>query len=314
MKPTSPETKTECLLCGLQFNHRKSLGLSYRKVLRALFFNRNSKVVNVSDKFIGSSLIRHTKNNCNKNQSQRRKSCNQCVANKSKCNLKRPTCSRCSLRHIACEYAGSGAAEPESPGIASAPLGFELETMPTFQPQSLSARFDSSVFEPFFGDLGPFSPFQPSTLTLQDPQHIAGQDLLPYNDYVSFASSDLIQTQSNLQLEPKSEPNSVALANHSMEFIFRVCRTWPQMLADGFQIPPIFHPTHLASHINLPRQLATCITLVKMWHGQCPGAEEIVRATIRQELDQLMDNVSTIIYRTSETSLNVPWNTARRIG
>jgi hypothetical protein len=168
--------------------------------------------------------------------------------------------------------------------------------MPTFQPQSLSARFDSSVFEPFFGDLGPFSPFQPSTLTLQDPQHIAGQDLLPYNDYVSFASSDLIQTQSNLQLEPKSEPNSVALANHSMEFIFRVCRTWPQMLADGFQIPPIFHPTHLASHINLPRQLATCITLVKMWHGQCPGAEEIVRATIRQELDQLMDNVSTIIY------------------
>ncbi|KAF7893859.1 hypothetical protein EAF00_007373 [Botryotinia globosa] len=70
-----------------------------------------------------------------------------------------------------------------------------------------------------------------------------------------------------------------------MELIFRVFRTWPQMLAEGFQLPPIFHSTRFAQHDVLPRPLATCTTLVKMWHGQSVGAEEIVRKTIISELN-----------------------------
>lgn len=77
-----------------------------------------------------------------------------------------------------------------------------------------------------------------------------------------------------------------------MELIFRVLRTWPHMLAEEFQLPPIFHSTQFASQVEMPRPLATCITLVKMWHGQCAGAEGLVRDTILRELDLIIRQVS----------------------
>lgn len=259
-------------------------------------FVRQNQIVLSADTYAGSSLIRHLRNKCNKNQPQRRKSCNQCIATKSKCNLTRPTCSRCSLRHIPCEYASFGVDQPEqaaSPGITSASLNFAFDTTPTFQPLNLSARFDSTVFDPFFADLGPWSPLQLSELSVQAPQHM-GLELLPFNDSISCVTPGNAESGLNNRLELSSDSTSIALANHSMELILRVFRTWPQMLADGFQIPPIFHSTHLPSQMKLPQPLATCITLVKMWHGQCPGAEGIVRVTIRQELDLIIDRVSPL--------------------
>lgn len=263
-------------------------------------FVRQHQIVLSAKTYTGSSLVRHLRNNCNKKQPQRRKSCNQCIATKSKCNLTRPTCLRCSLRQIPCAYTGSRVGQPEqpaSPGITSASLNFDLNTMPTFQPQNPSATFDSTVFDPFFADLGPWSPSQLSELAVQAPQHM-GLGLLPFNDSISCATPGIADSESesgsNQRLGLSSDSNSIALANHSMELIFRVFRTWPQMLADGFQIPPIFHSTHLPSQMKLPQPLATCITLVKMWHGQCPGAEEIVRVTIRQELDLVVDRVCAL--------------------
>lgn len=86
--------------------------------------------------------------------------------------------------------------------------------------------------------------------------------------------------------------NSVALTNHSMELIFRVLRTWPCMLAEEFQSPPLFHFTHLAQSESLPRPLATCISVAKMWNGHYAGAEEIVRSTVLKELDSIVQSVS----------------------
>ncbi|PYI12199.1 hypothetical protein BO78DRAFT_441337 [Aspergillus sclerotiicarbonarius CBS 121057] len=253
--------KAACPFCGLQFNYR-------------------------------SSLIRHLKNKCNKNPPQRRKSCNQCAADKAKCSLKRPSCSRCSMRHIPCMYASP---EPESPGIASAAPSVQqtipntpcLDPLPTFQPQALASTFDPSLFEPFFSDLGSWHSLQPSDLALRFPQHMESLELLSFPNNISCASPAVAQ-----QPQPNSDPNAVALANHIMELLFRVLRTWPQMLADEFQMPPIFHSTQVDPSAKLPRPLATCITLAKMWHGQRAGAEGIVRETILKELDLIIHRVS----------------------
>lgn len=287
----SIDSKRECTLCGVQFNHRKSLGSSFYLPLV-----RQNHIAIAADTCTGSSLIRHVKNNCNKNQSQRRKSCNQCIANKSKCNLKRPACSRCSLRNVSCAYDSPGEEQPEhaSPGIASPSQVFAFENMPTFQPLNISTKFDTTLFDPFFTDFAPWSPSQLLELAPQAP-HNMGLELLPFNDSVSCTNSMLTESGSNQRLGPSADSNSIALANHSMELIFRIFRTWPQMLADGFQIPPIFHSTHLASQTKLPQSLATCITLAKMWHGHCPGAEEVVRVTIRKELDLVIDKVSSLL-------------------
>jgi hypothetical protein len=98
--------------------------------------------------------------------------------------LARPTCSRCALRNIACEYASpvvEQSEQPASPGIASAGLGLDLDTMPSFQASGLSSTFDSSLFEPFF-DLQPWSPQLISELVMQPQPSIEGRELLPFND------------------------------------------------------------------------------------------------------------------------------------
>jgi hypothetical protein len=64
------------------------------------------------------------------------------------------------------------------------------------------------------------------------------------------------------------------------------------MLAEEFQTPPLFHCTQIAQNKELPPALAHCITLTKMWHGQCQGAEEMVRKAILKELDSIADLVS----------------------
>lgn len=81
-----------------------------------------------------------------------------------------------------------------------------------------------------------------------------------------------------------------------MELIFRVLRTWPKMLAEEFQAPPLFHATQLTPGTKLPLPLATCITLTKMWNGTCEGAEDLVRKTILHELGNLVDRVCSTFW------------------
>ena len=68
-----------------------------------------------------------------------------------------------------------------------------------------------------------------------------------FKDSIGCVTPVLAQAEIIHQSESTSKPKCVALANHSMELILRVFRTWPQMLAEGFQLPSIFHSTHFAS-------------------------------------------------------------------
>ncbi|TEY40736.1 hypothetical protein BOTCAL_0424g00050 [Botryotinia calthae] len=211
--------------------------------------------------------------------------------------LKRPTCSRCHARNIPCQYTISE--EPSTPTIGRYDLS-ESERIatgsaspnisPPFRPQFLQSAFDPSLFDTFFTDVGTWSPMPPLDLDSLSPQHI------DYSGLSSFGREDggiselgRLNHIPSTELQSSPESNSIALANHSMELIFRVFRTWPQMLAEGFQLPPIFHTTHFAQEDVLPRPLATCTTLVKMWHGQSIGAEDIVRKTIISELNHIVN-------------------------
>lgn len=112
---------------------------------------------------------------------------------------------------------------------------------------------------------------------------------LPFNSSSMFWSSGLYTLHG-----PGSQ-----LVYNSMELILRVLRSWPGMLAEGFQTPPLFHHTQLpafweetASSPVTP-QLANCITITKMWHGQQPGAEQLVQDTILREVDSLLEGFSS---------------------
>lgn len=242
-----------------------------------------------------SSLIRHVRNKCNRNQPQRRKACNQCASDKARCSLRRPSCSRCQTRGIHCQY--TAAEEPNTPRSGAGELRIEEEDMPdfsttevlnTFQPQLFQSAFDPNLFDAFFSDLPPWSSVLPSDLALRSLQNsgTSGQEA---------ASCDNSRRPS-LQLQNPPRFSSAALANHSMELIFRVLRTWPCMLAEEFQVPPLFHFTHFAQPESLPRSLATCISLAKMWNGHYAGAQEMVRSTVLKELDLIVQSVSARTY------------------
>lgn len=249
----------------------------------------------------GSSLIRHLKNNCNKSQSQtrRRKSCHQCVADKSRCNLKRPSCSRCSVRSIPCQY--TSADTTDTPEIDDNNVRINNDTpsvsLPEVslmtQPYEFQSIFDPNLFDSFFSGSDPWDPTQLTSLALRSPQ-AGSAELFSLNNSSGCDTPELIRATPppNPLSGSPADTNSIALANHSMELIFRVLRTWPEMLAEEFQLPPLFHSTQIAPNKILPSPLANCITLTKMWHGQCEGAEEMVRKTILKELDSIIDQVS----------------------
>ncbi|OQE34814.1 hypothetical protein PENCOP_c015G08947 [Penicillium coprophilum] len=273
----STEKSAECPFCATHFSHR-------------------------------SSLIRHLKNNCNKSQPHalRRKSCHQCVADKARCNLKRPNCSRCSLRSIPCQYTSVDAAE--TPEVENSEPMIDIDTTSArlpdkslmTQPQELQSIFDPNLFDSFFSGLGPWDLIQPTSLALRSPQ-AASPDFFSLNISSGCNTPELVRGISPPAPQSSSPvaTNSIALANHSMELIFRVLRTWPKMLAEEFQIPPLFHSTHITPNKTLPSPLANCITLTKMWHGQCEGAEDLVRKTILKELDSIVDKSE----RLDETTL-----------
>jgi hypothetical protein len=80
------------------------------------------------------------------------------------------------------------------------------------------------------------------------------------------------------------------LARHSMDMMLRIFRTWPRMVAKGIQLPPIIHSAPVLETTE-PTPLGNCFTLVKMWDGQSPGSESIVKETLKREMQSLLDKV-----------------------
>ncbi|KAL4733633.1 hypothetical protein BDV11DRAFT_213617 [Aspergillus similis] len=231
-------------------------------------------------------LLCHDKCNQPRPQTIRRKSCSQCVADKTRCNLKRPSCSRCSMRQILCHY------PTPFPDLSDCPSPEREETAlaPQFTPAALSeeptgilvlpepqAADSSSLFEALLADAPLWDmSFPLDTSTLPSPR------------------CDSAALVANGSAQPAAESPAAALANHSMEFIFRVLRSWPRMLAENFQTPPFIHHSHVADSKTLPQPLANCFTLVKMWHGQCQGAEDMVHHLVVNELNSILTKLDDL--------------------
>ncbi|KAL3455189.1 hypothetical protein BJX64DRAFT_297910 [Aspergillus heterothallicus] len=237
MGSSETEKRTQCPFCATTFSHR-------------------------------SSLIRHRRKKCNQPQPQtvRRKACTQCVTDKTRCSLKRPSCSRCSLRQIPCQYpyptpdSSTTTSPPPESDNTNPSLQVEAPVLPEVAqqtsdlpeppiPASSSSSSSSSFFDTFF------------------PSDSCTWDLSLTGDINSL-------------LAPRRD--SVAL------FIFRVLRSWPRILAEEFQTPPLIHHTHVADGKRLPMPLANCFTLVKMWHGRCQGSDEMVHRLIENEVNTLL--------------------------
>jgi hypothetical protein len=247
------------------------------------------------------SLRRHAKG-CSelKTLNSRRKSCKHCSLAKVKCDLQRPACSRCLLREISCQYVtdvpvksvnhldnrATPVDQQQITGLANEDSGPLEEHQPAAQ-----------VTESIIPGPDPLPPFSPEYVDSVEPA--AGSSVVSANgNHVAHESSmmtfeiDIMENQWAPQLMPT--PVTPPLAKHSMEFIFRVLRTWPGIVASEVQLPPIIHISQI-SNSSLPLPLANCFTVAKMWDGQRPGAENLVHHTAVNEMTCLFIEVRTAI-------------------
>lgn len=273
--------------------------------------------------------MRHTRKSCNQPtlSNARRKSCNQCALAKAKCDLRRPACGRCVSRGTRCSYPHSSQSSQSSPVENDNSLNDISEPCTSEPPENSRNSTDNSqsFSAAHLLDSGDDAlsninyPF-PSTSTPDHNHHTGNfQDTVP-----SLEHADIFQFSTGLatsELHPDllgplagipyiiAEIPLTDLTRNSMELIFRVMRTWPRMIAEEFQYPPIFHFSQVeekgqegSSSMRLPPPLAKCFTLAKMWHGCCEGAEDIVRSTILKEVAYLLEQVCCWLFVVLYTS------------
>ena len=172
----------------------------------------------------------------------------------------------------------------------------DADEAPTTQLQEPQTMSSANIFDSLFSIPTDWDHTQQMDLAVHSPQLADPAESVLVDYHADHPGSpESIQFESH-SLQHHSTEISSALANHSMELIFRVLRTWPKMLAEEFQIPPLFHPNQITPDKKLPQPLANCITLTKMWHGQRDGTEEMVRKTIMRELDSIADQVGRSVF------------------
>ncbi|KEY65635.1 hypothetical protein S7711_07884 [Stachybotrys chartarum IBT 7711] len=286
---TTAEKKLACNTCGAKFGYRTSV------VPR---FCSPDKWMSDESVFVESSLVRHQRKTCNQSQSLvlRRKSCSQCVRKKRRCSLERPICERCHEQGEECSYEAAQA-PPTLPVVPSVTTTIESGAL-TYSLASLSSPFhndqsslsSSALFLPDTTDEGlGYHPLQDFDNSLQHFDHIQRGNV--NNPGSTFGS--LLQP-------PRDAPSD--LARHSMELVLRVLRTWPGMLAEEFQLPPIFHYTqHNTPPLLLP--MSHCVTLTKMWHGQGQGSVRIVHNALIAATELLLEEFHTYDEATQASAL-----------
>jgi hypothetical protein len=78
----------------------------------------------------------------------------------------------------------------------------------------------------------PFSPFEASEVIVSSA--MIGSNPVPEPTLPSSA----------WLLWPNGPTHNAPLVRHSMQTLLRVIKTWPHILAKGFQTPPVLHHTH----------------------------------------------------------------------
>jgi hypothetical protein len=246
-----------------------------------------------------SSLSRH-KRKCSQPESLnfRRKSCKMCSLAKVRCDLQRPTCSRCLLRRTPCQYVTD---------LPAGPIVYaNHETTSAFQrlndvtgPISAHEREHQAtrVAESIMADANPLAPLAAEYVdsvetAVSSDATLQGSREVEHESSIVTPGMDIAEDQWELQLTPITM--TPPLAKHSTEFLFRVLRTWPGMMASEIQLPPIIHVSQLSNRA-LPLPLAKCVTIAKMWDGQSPGAADLVQKTVMNEMTSLFESVSFIV-------------------
>lgn len=91
---------------------------------------------------------------------------------------------------------------------------------------------------------------------------------------------------------PLTEGEEIPKAYHpfTLQYIARILCTYPRCMLRGGGIPPIIHSVQVAGK-EMPRALANCYSLVRMWEQAVPGSETMVVSIVENEMRRLAEEV-----------------------
>lgn len=223
-----------------------------------------------------------------KHPPQRKKACQNCTISKVRCGLEKPTCSRCWSRGRQCRYP-AGLGDGSSPAVSS----------------ERNTADESLSFDPSLADLSTL----PTAATFSSPvpgylldiPHICspGTSLQTGDTCLDFGDVDLVPMANaedirNRWLQPYFFPATGQLPKLSspftVQFLTCVLRSYPNHLLEEKSLPPFIHPLQI-SNKAMPRTIANCFSLVRMWMNRVAGSEAMVLSTIRQEMERLSREV-----------------------
>ncbi|KAF7166053.1 hypothetical protein CNMCM5623_009968 [Aspergillus felis] len=223
----------------------------------------------------------------NRKQPQpRKKACQGCTAAKVRCDLEKPSCSRCRARGKHCRYSW-GSDGQDLGGPATLADRVSLDESLSFQPilTGDSTAFATAGFlSPVSGqtsEILPTGPESGATPTVDTGLDFNNIDLLPMTDAEEIRDRWL---QTYLYSATEEVPKLFSL--FTVQFVTCVLRSYPCRLIEDNGLPPFIHPLQL-SNKPIPGTMANCISLVRMWMNRVAGSEEMILSTVKQEMETI---------------------------
>jgi hypothetical protein len=229
----------------------------------------------------------------------RKKACTECVTAKTRCDLHRPSCARCTTRGLSCHYRNSTSsaiiAQSSSPAI-------ERNTNSTSNVFSRAAVASGSGRTSYAASprLAECNLLTPETLHQSSPStpgNIPAAQPVNFSDLSLVASVDFIRIRDrwlDLFIAPPFFQTPKEFSPRTLSYISRVLKSYPRMLLRSDRsLPPFIHPMQL--EVDTPVPLANCLSLTRMWWNRAPGSERIVTETIGREMSRLLNEVSIYV-------------------
>lgn len=219
----------------------------------------------------------------------RKKACQNCTSSKARCGLEKPTCSRCRARGKHCRYPAVSHVHRSSP--ATLDDRNSAEDSLSFEP-SLADFSTIPTAAAFPGPVSGYASDIPHIYSQHEPTQMVDTDLnFDYVDLVPMADAEEIRDR-------WLQPYLFTVTGHvpklfspfTVQFLVCVLRSYPNHLLDEESLPPFIHPLQL-SNKPMPRTIANCISLVRMWMNRVAGSEAMVLSTVRQEMERLSREV-----------------------
>lgn len=222
----------------------------------------------------------------------RKKACNSCTKSKVRCSLEKPVCFRCQTTGRPCEYPASAAGKGPSPTETATVDATGSSRASYYNAPVLATPHPEQIPIPAISGQTPASAaWSPSSQTARQDTR-AQLDFTAINLVPSINAEDIRDRWLRPYILPPLGRNETPKIHHpfTIQYISRVLSTYPRCMLEDQGIPPIIHWTQIEAG-EMPRALANCYSLVRMWQRAVPGSETMVMDTLTRDMERLTEDV-----------------------